>query len=128
MRGKIGLLGVSMGGFIAYAAALLEPRLTATAAIVASPQWWMLESPESPHHHPEKFSAVKLISQTGGRDDVVPSRYARAFHENLKAVHQDYHERFAYYDYPQSDHMMNPDWEQCWERAIDWFEKHLASS
>jgi uncharacterized protein len=125
VAGNVGMLGVSMGGFITYSAILQEPRLVAAATIVSSPQWWMLDLPESPHHHIESFSNVKLLSQTAGKDKVVPSRYAHAFHEKLKATYPDYDERFAYCEYPESNHLMEPDWEQCWERAISWFERHL---
>lgn len=123
--GKVGMLGVSMGGFITYSAIMHEPRLTAAATVVGSPQWWMLDLPESPHHHIKSFVSIKLISQTASKDEVVPSRYARAFHEKLKAAYHDYDERFACYEYPESNHLMEPDWEQCWKSAIDWFEKHL---
>jgi alpha-beta hydrolase superfamily lysophospholipase len=123
--GRVGMLGVSMGGLITYSAVMQEPRLKVAATIVSSPQWWMLDLPESPHHHIESFASIKLTSQTAGKDEVVPSRYARAFHEKLRATYHDYDERFAYYKYPESNHLMEPDWEQCWERAINWFEKHL---
>ena len=46
--------------------------------------------------------------------------------ERLKESYDDYTERFAYVDYPKSNHQMNPDWEQAWTRAIAWFEEHLA--
>ena len=121
---RVGVLGVSMGGYIAYAAVGLEPRVQAVVTIVASPEW--LEHPNSPHHQIDKFAKVKLLSQTAGIDDVVPSRYARAFHERLNETYADYDERFAYIDYPESNHQLNPDWELCWARAIAWFEEHLA--
>lgn len=121
----VGTLGISMGGYIAYSAILEEPRLKVAATIVASPEW-MLELPESPHRHLGGFADVKLLSQTAGRDEVVPSRHARAFHDNLKAAYSDYDERFAYYDYFESDHLLNPDWERCWARTLGWFKTHLT--
>ena len=124
-KDRVGVLGVSMGGYIAYATVGLEPRIQAVATIVASPEW-SPEHPESPHHHLEKFGAVKLLSQTAGKDEVVPSHYALRFHERLEEAYDDYAERFAYIDYPESNHQLNPDWERCWARTIAWFEEHLA--
>ena len=86
VENRVGVLGVSMGGYIAYAAVGLEPRIQAAVTIVASPEW--LESPKSPHRHFEKFNTVKLLSQTAGKDDVVPSRYAQNFHERLALLHK----------------------------------------
>jgi len=82
---RVGILGISMGGFVTYKAVTLEPRLGAAVAVVASPEW-PLDPPESPHRQPERFDRVRLLSQTAGRDTVVPSRYARAFHERLREV------------------------------------------
>ena len=124
VENRVGILGVSMGGYIAYRAVALEPRIRAVVTIVASPEW--LEHPQSPHRDLEAFAKVKLLSQTAGKDEVVPSRYARAFHERLKEAYADYDERFAYIDYPDSNHQLNPDWKRCWARAIAWLEEHLA--
>lgn len=122
---KIGALGISMGGYITYKAVTLEPRLRTAVCTVASPEW-LLNPAESPHRQLERFSSVYLLSQTAGRDEVVPSRYARAFHERLKGKYGDYDARFAYAEYPESDHMLANDWDQIWTRTLAWFGKHLA--
>ncbi len=76
-----------MGGYITYKAVTLEPRLRAAVCIVASPEWLpgVLENftEGSPHLQLERFDRIRLLSQTAGRDKVVPSRYMRAFHERL---------------------------------------------
>lgn len=124
--GRIGMLGVSMGGFITYSAILVEPRITAAVTIVSSPEWWELKSPQSPHHHVEGFARIKLLSQTGGKDTVIPSRFTYAFHNRLKSHYSDYESRFEHHHYPASNHMMDPDWEACWQKSIAWFEHQLA--
>ena len=43
VKNGVGALGISMGGYITYAAIINEPRLEVAATIVASPQW-MLEA------------------------------------------------------------------------------------
>jgi len=98
----------------------------AAVTIASSPEWWGLESSRSPHRGIEGFSAVRLLSQTGGRDTVISNRYTYAFHAELEAYYDDYGARFAHEDYPASNHMMDPDWEACWQRAIGWFERHLT--
>ena len=124
-EGRIGIAGISMGGYITYAAAALEPRLRAAVVIVGSPEW-PLAWPESPHRHLEAFARVALLSQTAGCDTVVPGRYAKVFHERLEQFYSDYAARFAYTDYPASDHLLEADWETLWRRTLEWFDKHLV--
>lgn len=122
---KLGIAGVSMGGFITYSALLAESRFTAAATVVASPQW-KLDLPESPYKHPEKFFPVALLSQTAGKDLIVPNQFAKTFHEKLEPYYQSAPERQNYIDYPDSDHMMEPqDWEICWKTLIQWFQRFL---
>jgi uncharacterized protein len=125
---RVGGLGVSMGGLVLYSALLLEPRLSTVVTLVSSPQWWGFEHPDSPHHHLEKFSRVKLLSITAGQDTTVPSIYTEAFHSRLRSRFGDYDKRFSHRHYPSSDHMLNPDWDTAWKTAIQWFESHLATS
>lgn len=122
---RVGALGISMGGSITYAAILHEPRLKAAVTLVASPKW-LVDEPESPHHHLEGFNTIHLLSQTGGRDTTVPSTPAREFHERLKSFYPDYNERFAYVEYPESDHLLQTDWPRCWARTLQWFDTHLT--
>lgn len=122
---RIGALGISMGAFIAYTAVTLEPRLRAVVALVGSPEW-PLDLPASPHRQLARFDRVRLLSQTAGRDVVVPSRYARAFHGRLREMYGDYDARFVYTEYPDSDHLLEADWDRLWERTLRWFQKHLA--
>lgn len=125
---RIGGLGVSMGGLILYSAILLEPRLSTVATLVSSPEWWGFVHPDSPHHHLEKFSRVKLLSITAGQDTTVPNIYTKLFHDRLRKKFADYEQRFVHRDYPVSDHMLNPDWDKAWASAIQWFENCLSIS
>ena len=124
--GKVGALGVSLGGFIAYRAVTTESRLTAVATLVSSPEWWGLESPESPHHDLEAFAEVRLLSLTAGQDNVVPNSYTFAFYERLRERYEDYQVRFKHVDYGASTHLLEPDWPVAWEETIAWFERFLS--
>ncbi|PIQ24596.1 hypothetical protein COW36_11300 [bacterium (Candidatus Blackallbacteria) CG17_big_fil_post_rev_8_21_14_2_50_48_46] len=122
---KLGLVGVSMGGYIAYAAILAEPRLKAVSVILGSPYW--RESPaESPAHRPERFFPCALLSQNAGQDQAVPAQFARDFHQALQTYYAQAPERLAYFEYPESGHFMREeDWDLCWQRSISWFENNL---
>lgn len=125
LANKLAAFGVSMGGFITYAAILKEPRLKAAATLVSSPEWWMANSKDSPHHHIEEFKNIKLLSMTAGKDDVVPRIYAQRFHDRLKERFDDYAQRFTYLNYEASNHMMNPNWDDAIEQMLSWFKRHL---
>lgn len=86
--GRVSLAGVSMGGYLAYRAALdltdagLPPR--AVVALLGSPEW---PDADAPHRAPERFEATALLSIVAGRDESVPPDAARRFHARLAARH-----------------------------------------
>lgn len=123
---RLGLVGVSMGGYIAYAAALLEKRLRAMAVLLGSPDFDEFQAEDSPHRHPEAFYPLALLSQNAGQDHSVPPDAARAFHRRLAPVYAATPERQAYGEFPESGHFMREaDWNAAWERSLSWLEIHL---
>lgn len=125
---SFGIAGISMGGFITYAAILQERRLQAAVSILGSPHWEGDEE-HSPEHHLEKFSTIHLLSMNAGKDDLVPPHFARDFQAVLKDYYTDYEQRFGYIEYPNSGHFMDDDdWIQCWGNTLRWFDEHLALS
>ncbi|HYO54587.1 hypothetical protein [Archangium sp.] len=123
---RLGISGVSQGGFITYRALLLDRRLRAAVALLGSPEW-ALPLPESPHLHPERFFPVALLSQTAGLDDVVHPRLARSFHERLEPLYAQAPERLRYREFPLSGHMMRPeDWDEAIRDAADWLIRFLS--
>jgi len=123
--GKIGVMGISMGGHTTYTAITQEPRVRAAVAIVGSPKY-IFERPESPHLHIDKFDTVYLLSQTGGIDDCVPPDNAREFHQNLEKKYFDADRRFCYIEYPKSGHgFTEKDWQECLSNTKNWFRKYL---
>lgn len=114
--GPFGITGISMGGYVAFAAPLATGRLKAVVPILGSPVWE--ESPDSPHLRPEAFREVALFAWNAGRDVNVPPGPARDFTRQLGQT---------YREYPESDHFMRPeDWEDGWLRTLDWFQTHLS--
>lgn len=124
-EGRVGAAGVSMGGYITFRAIIEAPTIKAAVSIVGSPEWrseWM----ESPHRHIEKFSAVKLLSQTATKDEIVPAAGAREFHKALKRHYTDYDKRFSYIEFTESGHVLEEsDWNSAWVNTLVWFESHL---
>lgn len=122
---KIGIIGVSMGGYIAYSAILQEPRIKAASVILGSPNWWEAES-DSPHHYLERFYPTAILSQNAGKDTSVSPQFAREFHHKLEPHYAEAPERQHYIEYPNSGHfMLEEDWNECWEQALQWQEKFL---
>jgi dienelactone hydrolase len=114
--GPFGLTGISMGGYVAFAAPLATKRLKAVVPILGSPLWQ--ESTDSPHLHPDGFKDVALFAWNAGCDVNVLPGPARDFTREIGQT---------YVEYPESDHFMRPeDWEDGWQRTLEWFQTHLS--
>ncbi len=121
---KLGVAGISMGAFVSYAVATLEPRIKTIVSILGSPTWG--DYIQSPHHNIDKYSEVSLLSMNAGLDEIVPAEKAREFHMDLKKHYSDYDSRFKYIEYPNSGHFMEEnDWNSCWQECMNWFEARL---
>ncbi|NLI78041.1 MAG: alpha/beta fold hydrolase [Candidatus Riflebacteria bacterium] len=122
---RVGLAGVSMGGFLTYATLTGDTRPDATAAIISSPAW---ESPagRAPHRSPDRFPPVPLLTVTAGLDETVPPDPARAFAERLRPLYADCPDRLHAVHFPDSGHMMRQeDWQATWVEVGTWFLRHL---
>lgn len=123
---KIGICGISMGGYITYSAIIKEPRLKVAAPILGSPSW-KYGLKDTPENFPEKFFPVALLSQNAGKDESVNPRFAREFHEQLEPFYKEKPERLKYIEYPDSGHFMREeDWAELWDNTVEWFEKFLG--
>ena len=106
---RIGIAGVSFGGFILYRALNIEPRLRAAVALVGSPPKEM------------KPPSAALLSITAERDERVPPNHAREFHQSLPA-----NARFRYVEFPGAQHIMTaPQWNTAVAEMLDWFNRWL---
>jgi len=130
----LGITGISMGGFITYAAPLVEPRLRAAVSILGSPDWRVGPGsdprPEllerSPHHFPERYYPLALLALNAGRDVNVPAEPARQFVRALTPRYAPNPERLAYHEYPDAEHFMpEAEWNDLWGRTVDWFRRFL---
>lgn len=131
--GKFGITGVSMGGYITYAAAAREPRLEALVPILGCPDWTRggqeLDpqlADTSPHRTPAAFQSRALLALNAGRDESVNPQHSRKFVEGLRPLFAAAPHRLEYAEYPESGHFMrDADWKHLWGRTLEWFERHL---
>ena len=122
--GGAALVGISMGGYLAYRAALVEPALRTVVALLGSPEW--PGAANSPHRTPEAFHGVALLSVTAGRDESVPPDAARRFHAALAAGHPR-PERARYLEIPDAPHLMNgAQWSLLMDATLDWLRRHAG--
>lgn len=122
---RLGIAGVSMGGFITYAAIVAEPRLRVATPILGSPEW-KLPRPDSPHLHPDRFFPIALLSQAAANDETVPARFARTFHEGLTDLYATAPDRLKYIEYPDEGHFLTSEaWVSVKQQMQEWFQRFM---
>ncbi|HPZ08004.1 MAG TPA: prolyl oligopeptidase family serine peptidase [Candidatus Eremiobacteraeota bacterium] len=123
---KIGICGISMGGYITYGAILADKRIKAATPVLGSPVW-MSSGKRSPHNEPKKFFPVALLAQNAGKDESVPPQFAREFHSTLIPYYKEAPERLCYIEYPLSKHfMLETDWNELWNKVLSWFDTFIS--
>ncbi|MCK5682838.1 dienelactone hydrolase family protein [bacterium] len=123
--GKIGISGVSMGGYVTYQALCMDTRLKAGVPVLGSPLW-SENKDKSPFYFPEMIFPRALLSITAGKDRSVPPENVFKFHEKLTDLYRNNIDRVKHINYPESAHAMRfEDWLDLWSHAADWFEKWL---
>jgi pimeloyl-ACP methyl ester carboxylesterase len=139
---RIGMAGVSMGGFTTFRALVIEDRITVAAPIIASPYWDdipqgvpIAEEAEdrqalerisrecSPALFPERFPPRPLLIQIGGEDGHYDGARVIAFAEQLRGYYRPADaDRVALVVHKGVGHELTPD---MWANALGWFGKHL---
>lgn len=119
---RIGVAGVSMGGYVVYRAVLVEPAIRAAVAILGSPEW---SEGDSPHRHPDGFRRTALLSVTAERDENVPPAGARELHRRLAEADPG-SARHRYVELPGAVHLMaEAHWNQAMDETLGWLSLHL---
>lgn len=125
--GRLGIGGISLGGFVAYGAVARERRLAAAACLSASPAWG--PDARSPHLHPDRFYPAALLSVTGAEDATVPPGPARALHAALAPRYAAAPERLRYLELPGEGHRLSPAGEaRARDEAVRWLVEHVAAA
>lgn len=122
--GRIGIAGVSLGGFIAYGAAVRERRIGAAVCVASSPVWG--DDPRSPHRNPEGFFPVALLSVTAADDPLVSPDAARELHARLEPRYASAPERLRYVELRGETHRMTmAGWDRARGEAERWLERFV---
>lgn len=137
---RVGITGTSQGGYIAFMTMTKEPRITAAAPMIGSPDltdrygksapWEEIDPAtqarvleHNPLAHYETMAHVKLLVQNGNADDCVPVTGVQRLDEKLKPLFASHPEDYRYIEYPGLGHA-TPD--EMQERAIAWLTQALS--
>jgi dienelactone hydrolase len=119
--GRVGVVGMSMGGYVVYRAALVHPAPRAAVAILGSPEW---PEGDSPHRHLDAFRHTALLSITAERDENVPPAAARELHRRLAETEPGSIHRYV--ELSGAVHLMGEEhWNLAMENAVRWLDLHL---
>lgn len=124
---RVGVAGISMGGMIAFAAPLVDARVSVCTPILGTPRWDG-DPPDSPHRFPARFPPVALLAQNAGADESVPPDAARAFEATLRPRYRGRDDRLGYREYAGCGHFMPEDrWNQLWAEVLAWYQRWLPA-
>jgi len=106
---RIAIAGISMGGYVVYAALARDPRIRTAVALLGDPELLATD----PEH-------VALLSINGECDENVPPHGARSLHARLHGTHR-------YVELAGEPHLVS---ESAWKRVmtltIGWLREHAA--
>lgn len=133
--------GVSLGGYITFAALLAEPRLRVATVAMGSPDWLhgLRERGLGPGHPgydlaalanpldlaPSHYPPRPLLMLHGDADDVVPVQGVRALYVSLQPLYQDAPERLALTVFPGLAHSYTDD---MVTQSVAWTQKFLPAA
>jgi len=138
---RIGLIGVSMGGFSALRTLVMEERVKVAAPIIASPYFDEIpedvpiaKDPEnmkklkdysekySPGFHLDRFYPRAILFQIGGRDIHVKGENVKQFCDTLGPYYEEDPDRLKLIVHDNVAHEFT---QPMWNNVIDWFQKNL---
>jgi dienelactone hydrolase len=124
--GRIGIAGVSLGGFVAYRAAAADRRITAAACVLAAPTWGADAS--MPPADLDRLFPLALLSVTADRDRFVPPEPARRLHAALAPRYAAAPERLRHVELAgEGHHLSDAAWNRAQAEADAWFERFLGA-
>lgn len=134
---RIGMTGISQGGYVAYMTMTKDDRIKAAAPLIGSPDLtdkygcsmdWEATDPvirervekEMPLNHFEKMAKTALLIQNCNDDDVVPVSGVRRLNERLRPFYGE-NGQYKYIEY-KGGHNCSA---EMIDRAIDWLAEKL---
>lgn len=138
---RIGMTGLSMGGYITFRALVIEKRIKVAVAILASPYFNELPKDVQYVDRPEVLKALETYSHKNNPANFIDRFYPKALliqvgaldkHFDVNRVKGFYHElRNRYQDAPHClEFVMENDiahefTQNMWKNTLDWLQKHL---
>lgn len=144
---RVGVIGVSFGGYVTSLAMAHEPRIAVAVSLIGNAHfgyhrelaasrgehtaaelaaWWPpemdeLEARYSPLHHLPAYADRPFLLLAGEDDTLVPSAGNEAFAAAARP-HYAHPERLVCHGYPGQQHQIT---EPMWQRAFAWFDRWL---
>lgn len=132
---RYGVIGHSMGGYVALRSIVSDPNVAAIVSISGNPDWTDVPSgvtlppivletarAESPISHPDAFWPRPVLLLHGDRDETVSIRGARRLRELLEPRYASAPERLAMIEFPGHAHEFIP---PMATHAIEWMRRFL---
>jgi dienelactone hydrolase len=138
---RIGMLGISMGGFTTFKALTIDKRIKVAAPFISSPIWGDVpegakidDSPEvskafeelsmkySPSNTPDNFFPTAILMQAGGIDVHFNLEKLKKYYTVLKEHYQNASDRINFLVHEGVAHNVTPD---MWNNAVLWLKKFL---
>lgn len=140
-RDHYGVIGHSMGGYVALKVGVGDTRARVIVSVAGNPDWTLLPQgggvlppaaralarQESPIVHADAFFPRPLLQLHGTLDTTVPIAGARALHAALapRYAEASITERLDLVEYPDTDHEFLPDMAA---RAVSWMRRWLGKT
>jgi hypothetical protein len=138
---RIGMIGVSMGGFIAFRALVIDNRISVAAPVIASPYFdekprdvRLANRPEinqalnayslkfSPAFYPERFHPRAILIQVGGQDKHLDAGRVEQFYKTLGPYYQKIPDKLMFVQDENAGHEFT---DSMWSNVKNWFQKNL---
>jgi dienelactone hydrolase len=139
--GRIAVAGVSMGGFVSFAALVGDPRIKVATPIIASPYWGDIpgDAPvdldtaaeadlagfaaaNEPAAQKESIPPRALLMQIGAEDSHYDGARVERFYEELRPLYGDDPERLRLIVHPGVGHDFTA---EMWANAVAWLGMFL---
>ena len=138
---RIGMIGVSMGGFATFRALVIEKRIRVAAPVIASP--YFDERPRdvplnnrpginralkdyaqqfSPDGFAERFYPRAILIQVGGRDKHLDAGRVKQFYKSLLPHYAKMPHKLRFIEEKNVGHEFT---DSMWQNIIEWFEQYL---
>jgi hypothetical protein len=135
LQKKVAVIGISMGGFVAFGCLRNPNKPDFISPFLASPNWrdpqknnqdsFSILEKSGPADFPDEALPTPLLIVNASLDTTVPAKESQIFYKNLQPTYLKNSNKIEYFEYPESEHMMRPDdWFNAWDKVIGRLEDY----